>query len=180
MKSGRVATRYAKALLEFSFEKKVQKNVFEEIKNILSIMQKNVNLNDALNNPILPTKQKRKILSDIFNKSSSPVQRFFDLLSQNNREGMLANIAQKYIQLFNAKQGKTVASVTTAVALTKEMEIKLLKKASELSAFKIELKNIIDPKIKGGFVLRVGDLQYNASISDRIFNLKRELTTYLK
>jgi len=42
---------------------------------------------------------------------------------------------------------------------------------------KIELKNIIDSKIKGGFILRVGDLQFNASIAERIETLKRELIT---
>ena len=51
----------------------------------------------------------------------------------------------------------------------------MLHKAAELSRLKIELKNIIDPSIKGGFILRVGDLQYNASVSERMQILNREL-----
>ena len=44
----------------------------------------------------------------------------------------------------------------------------------------IELKNIIDSKIKGGFILKVGDLQFNASIAERMETLKRELITSKK
>jgi F-type H+-transporting ATPase subunit delta len=69
------------------------------------------------------------------------------------------------------------ATVTTAVPLTEPLEKEVLKKASTLTPFKIELKNIVDPDIKGGFILRVGDLQYNASVANRLETLKRELIT---
>ena len=59
MKSGRAALRYAKALLDFSIEGQEEKNVFDEMQNILSVMQSSKDLNDVLNNPVLPTKQKR-------------------------------------------------------------------------------------------------------------------------
>jgi len=61
--------------------------------------------------------------------------------------------------------------------LTNALEKKVLQKAAELSPLKIELKNIIDSTIKGGFILRVGDLQYNASVAERMEKLKRELIT---
>ena len=61
--------------------------------------------------------------------------------------------------------------------LTNTLEKKVLQKAAELSPLKIELKNIIDSTIKGGFILRVGDLQYNASVAERMEKLKRELIT---
>ena len=41
---------------------------------------------------------------------------------------------------------------------------------------KVTLKNEIDPAIIGGFVLRVGDIQYNASIANQLGNLKREFS----
>ena len=81
------------------------------------------------------------------------------------------------IVLFNKYQGKVSATVTTAVPLDKVLEEQVLQKAAELSPLKIELKNIVDPTIKGGFILRVGDLQYNASVAERMKTLKRELIT---
>jgi F-type H+-transporting ATPase subunit delta len=63
------------------------------------------------------------------------------------------------------------------VLLTETLEKEMLKKAATLTSLKVELKNIVDPTIKGGFILRVGDLQYNACIADRLEALKRELIT---
>jgi F-type H+-transporting ATPase subunit delta len=177
MKSGRAALRYAKALLDFSLENQKEKEVFAEMQNILSITADNPDLAEALNNPVLPAKQKRQIMDEVFKKSSKTTQGLFDLISQNNREGILGQVAQQYIHLYDKTQGKVTATVTTALPLTGSLEKKILKKASELSPQKIELKNIVDPSIKGGFILRVGDLQYNASVAQRMETLKRELIT---
>ena len=175
MKSGRAALRYAKALLDFSIEREEEKNVFDEMQNIFSVMQASPDLDEVLNNPVFPTKQKRQIINEIFDKRSNPTERLFDLLSRNNREGILDIVAQKYLELYDKYKGKVNAMVTTAVALDEALKKKVLQKAAELSPLKIDLKNIIDPAIKGGFILRVGVLQYNVSIAQRIEILKREL-----
>ena len=99
MKSARAALRYAKALLDFSIQIQEEKTVFGEMQNICSVMQSSKDLDDALNNPVLPTKQKRQIINEVFNKSSKTTQKLLNLLSQNKREGILDVVAQKYIEL---------------------------------------------------------------------------------
>ena len=175
MKSERAALRYAKALLDFSIESHKEEKVYFEMQNIFSVMQSVPDLDNVLNNPVLPTKKKRQIMNEVFNKGNKITKRLFELLSQNKREGILGIIAKKYITLFDQNMGKVTAMVTTAVPLTNSLKKKVLHKAAELSRLKIELKNIIDPSIKGGFILRVGDLQYNASVSERMQILNREL-----
>ena len=69
MKSGRAALRYAKALLDFSIEGQEEKNVFDEMQNILRVIRSSKDLNDVLNNPVLPTKQKRLIIKEVFDKN---------------------------------------------------------------------------------------------------------------
>ncbi len=175
MKAARASIRYAKAFLEFAIENQKEKSVIEEMKNILSLVESSPQLDEALNSPILPGSQKRKVIDEVFPKASKIMKSLFDLLSQNAREGILGGIAYHYIELFDKHKGKVAATVTTAVPLTKDLEKEVLIKASALTPFKIELKNIVDPTIKGGFILRVGDLQYNASIAERLEVLKREL-----
>ncbi|MGA0373828.1 MAG: ATP synthase F1 subunit delta [Flavobacteriaceae bacterium] len=177
MKAGRASIRYAKALMDFAIENKDEKSVVEEMQNILSVMESSSQLDSVLNSPVLPGLQKRKIIDEIFPKASKILKSFFDLLSQNGREGILGGVAHHYVQLFDKHQGKIAATVTTAVPLTEELEKEVLQKASNLTPLKIQIKNIVDPNIKGGFILRVGDLQYNASIADRLEALKRELIT---
>ena len=74
-----------------------------------------------LNNPVLPTKQKRLIIKEVFDKSSNSTERLFDLLSKNNREGILDIVAQKYLELYDKYQGKVIATVTTAVPLNEAL-----------------------------------------------------------
>ena len=103
MKAGRVSIRYAKALLEFAIENQKEKSVFQEMENILSVMESSPDLEAALNSPVLPGSQKRKIIDEIFPKPSKMLKSLFDLLSQNGREGILGGAAQHYIQLLVMK-----------------------------------------------------------------------------
>ena len=66
MKAGRASIRYAKALLDFAIENQKEKSVVEEMNNILAIMESNIDLDAALNSPVLPGSQKRKIIDEVF------------------------------------------------------------------------------------------------------------------
>ncbi len=67
-----------------------------------------------------------------------------------------------------------VAKVTTAIPLTKEVEKEVLAKIVDLTGDKANLENEVNPSILGGFILRVGDVQYDASISNYLNELKKE------
>ena len=56
------------------------------------------------------------------------------------------------------------------------LSAKVLAKIATLSNKKITIENSVDPAIIGGFILRIGDKQYNASIANRLQVLKRELS----
>ena len=85
--------------------------------------------------------------------------------------------ASKYNQLYDVLKGREVATVTTAIAITDDLKAIVLAKVKELTGKKdVEVKNVIDESIIGGFMLRVGDIQYNASIANKLNKLKREFT----
>ena len=87
---------------------------------------------------------------------------------------MLESIAKKYKIVFDHLKRTQVAIVTTAVALTEEIEKLVLDKIVSLTGEKANLENIINPAILGGFILRVGDVQYDASISNYLNELRKE------
>ena len=92
----------------------------------------------------------------------------------------LRHVAARYIDLYNQQRGIQVAHVTTAVELTEKLEKEVLSKVKELTGSNsVTIENKIDPSIIGGFVLRVGDLQYNASIANQLGSLKREFSKSL-
>jgi F-type H+-transporting ATPase subunit delta len=78
--------------------------------------------------------------------------------------------------LYDESKGVEVAKVTTALPITPELEKKVLAKIADFSNKKITINNIVDPEIIGGFILRVGDQQYNASVASKLSELKREFS----
>ena len=101
------------------------------------------------------------------------------MLVDNKRIGMLNEVALKYIILNEQLKGKGVAYVTTAVPLNAEMEKKVLKRVANITGDEVTIENKIDESIIGGFILRIGDLQYDASIVNKLNNIKREFSNSL-
>ena len=101
------------------------------------------------------------------------------MLVDNKRLGMLNEVALKHIILNEQLKGKNVAYVTTAVPLNAAMEKKILKQVATITGDEVTIESKIDESIIGGFILRVGDLQYDASVSNKLNNLKREFSNSL-
>ena len=134
-------------------------------------------LQAVLQSPIIKANDKKQALLKIFSGQSEITHSLINILVDNKRTSLLSNVAKSYIDLYNEEQGVKVATVITAIPLSSELESKVMEKVKELTGSeKVTLKNEIDPTIIGGFVLRVGDIQYNASIANQLGNLKREFS----
>ena len=146
---------------------------------ISNTISENKELRDMLASPVVPGASKKKALKEIFKGGHSITEGLISLLVDNKRVGMLNEVAFKYLILNEKLKGQDVAYVTTAVPLTPELEKKVLKQIGQFTENKVTIENKIDESIIGGFVLRVGDLQYDASIANKLSNLKREFASSL-
>jgi F-type H+-transporting ATPase subunit delta len=100
----------------------------------------------------------------------------FSLLAENNRLAIVATTAQQYVRLYAQTQGETTAIVTTAVPLSPALEKLVLEKAKSLTQDKVQLENKVDSSIIGGFILQIGDMQYDASVVHQLKAIKTTLT----
>jgi F-type H+-transporting ATPase subunit delta len=80
------------------------------------------------------------------------------------------------ILYFDELNGVETAIVTTAFPITTDLESKVLAKIKEFSNKNITIQNVVDPSIIGGFVLRIGDKQFNASVASKLQSLKQEFS----
>lgn len=175
MKGARPALRYAKAVLNLAKESGIESEVNADMQFINATISENDDLQTMLKSPVIKASDKKKVLNAIFTDKVNAVSLgLFNLLEENKRMVMLQPIASQYTTIYDYLKNMNIAKVTTAVALTKEMEEKVLNKIVELTGNKTSIENIIDPSILGGFILRVGDLQYDASISNNFNELRRE------
>ncbi|MFV8334824.1 ATP synthase F1 subunit delta [Flavobacterium sp. RSP29] len=176
MASTRAAIRYAKAILDLANSKGVAEVVNNDMKLIASTINGNLELSTFIQNPTMKVEVKEKALLEVFSGSNGVTQGLFHLLFENKRFEILEAIAIEYSKLSDIMNGIEVAQVTTAIPMDTALEAKVLAKIATLSDKKITIENIVDASIIGGFILRIGDKQYNASVANRLQVLKRELS----
>ena len=172
----RAAIRYAKAIIEIATESNNTAAVNNDMKTIVSAVKENEELKDFLSNPIVNGTVKMSALSEIFPSLQSETKGLFQLLLANKRFEILSAITVQFNKLFDLASGVEQAVVTTAVPLTAELEVLVKNKLKEFSSNTISITNVVDASIIGGFVLRIGDKQYNASVANKLQQLKREFT----
>jgi F-type H+-transporting ATPase subunit delta len=172
----RAAIRYAKAILEIAISSKNAVKVNDDMLSIVTSIAGSSELVDFLSSPIISSEVKMNALSEVFATVQSETKSLFRLLHENKRFDILADIAKQFNSLFDEMNNVEVAKVTTAFPITADLESKVLAKLATISDKKITIENIVDPKIIGGFILRIGDKQYNASVANRLQELKREFS----
>lgn len=175
MKDARAAIRYAKAILNLAKDSKEETAVNNDMLFIDATISDNEAFEVMLKSPIVKSSDKRKVLSAIFEgKVNNITLGLFHLLQDNKRIAMLHSVAKQYAIIYDFDKHMQVAKVTTAVPLSSEIEALVLAKIVALTGEKANLENVINPDILGGFILRVGDVQYDASISNYLNELKKE------
>ena len=170
----RAAIRYAKAILDIAQTSGKADAVNNDMTSIVTAVAESTELKDFLSSPVIKMDVKKSAVSEIFSSVQAETNSLFHLLFENKRFEILASIATEYNRLFDESNGIEVAKVTTAFPITPELETKVLDKIATFSNKKITIENIVDPTIIGGFILRVGDKQYNASVANKLSELKRE------
>lgn len=174
MAGTRAAVRYAKAILDLAGTKAATAEVNNDMLHIADTVKASQELRDFIADPTTTGEAKQEALLSVFPKAHDTTRSLFRLLFENKRFELLEGIAESYVRLYEEMNGFETATVTTAVALTDELRAKVMDKILSFSDKKIVIENIVDPSIIGGFIIRIGDKQYNASISGRLQTLKRE------
>lgn len=178
MKNNRAPIRYAKALLNLGMENKQAAELNNHMKLVASTISENEELRHVINSPVIKSEAKLSILKDVFGTHVDALTLgLFNVLLENKRLSILESVAVQYSVLYDYVNAVDKAVVTTAVPLTADLKTKVLSKVKELTGKEATIENIVDEKILGGFVLRIGDLRYDASISSQLESLRREFDT---
>ena len=172
MQSNKASKRYAKALFVTAKEKEKAKRVFLDCNNILTILNKEEKLNQLIKNPTIKKTIKINVFEKLFiNHVGKITMDFLILVIQKGREVMIKDIVEYYKELYNIDNNITVAEVISSKKLSKDLKEAIKHKISPNREVKLTEK--IDQELLGGFVVRTGDLQYDASVRKKINNVKR-------
>lgn len=177
MKNQKLSSRYAKALFDFAQERNQVEEVYGDLKLFAQTLKENRELQVLLRNPVIEAFQKHKIFESIFNGTlHDTTYQFLALLLKKKREPALDTICDEYFKLYNTAHNIRPVTIATATPLSEQMKDKIVALLTEQTHATIELQQIVDPNIIGGFVIKSGDYYINASILSKINKLKQEFS----
>lgn len=181
MSEFRAAGRYAKSLVDLSQERNLLEQVYTDINFFLSVYKQNPAMQAMLTSPIITSDKKMAVLQKVFGSKVQPLTiQFFEIITRKNRSTYLATIAQAVINQYNDIKNIATATVMSAVALDAKNYDEIKSFISSSTGKNIELQTIVDPKLIGGIVIKIGDKLFDASIAGSLNKVKQELlNTYI-
>ena len=171
----RAAIRYSKAIFQIAKESNNLRNIKDDMDSIISAHESSEDFKKLINNTLINYSDRKEILSTVISKMNEKTNNLIDLLITNKRLSILYDIAHGFNDIYNRENNIERATVITATPISDKIKTQVLKKLQKLSNKSVEIENIIDETILGGFILRYENREYNASFSQRLTKLKSEL-----
>lgn len=176
MNNPRLASRYAKSLVDLATEQNQLSAAYTDMKLVQSICKSNPDFVALLVSPIIKADKKDKIIQSILTgKISALTSTFVDLLVRKGRESNLPEIASAFINQYNAINNIHKVKITTAVPMSDELQKAIVAKVkSSTSLENIEMETAVKDELIGGFVLEMGGNLVDASILRDLKDVKKQ------
>ncbi|MGZ3863574.1 MAG: ATP synthase F1 subunit delta [Bacteroidia bacterium] len=172
-----VATRYAKSLLQLAVEKGQLEKVYADMQLVTDICEKNKDFVNFINSPIINSDKKQAVLKEVLKNNVSEITLgFFDVLAAKRRENYIAEIAKAFAAQYKEHKNILTAVITSAAGIDSTVKTKVLELVKQTTKGEVELVEKIDKDLIGGFVLRIGDKQVDASVSRKLNDLRKTFT----
>ena len=167
MPNPRLASRYAKSLIDLAIEKGQLEQVFADMQWLQAVNKSNKDFVNLLRSPIIKADAKKKILDAVTaGKLGQLTAAFNTLLINKGRESNLPEIVTAFIDLYKKHKNIQVIKLTTAAPVSDSLKKTIVEQVKKTANFQhIELEEKVNPDLIGGFVLQVGDQLVDASIA---------------
>ena len=176
MDIGIISARYARALLKYATESKETEEVYQAMTLLGESFMKVRNLRPTLENPVINDDDKFNILNLAAGKPTcKSLEQFFRLVIRNHRIAMIQFMAHSYIDSYRKQNNLIHSHLTVPVALEDETIERLKKLVKEKTNNEVEFVVEVDPSIIGGFIMEYDTYSFDASIRNRLKNIKKEL-----
>ena len=175
MKDHKVSLRYASSLLDSAIEKKNLDSVSNDMELVLNTLEGKNQLNLMLKSPVIKPQVKFSLLKEVFaNKIINDSLKFLQFVIDKKREELLVNIAKRFLELKDEYLGILNVEITTAYEFTVDQQEQVKKNLESNLNKIIKLKYIINKELIGGFIARVADTMYDASIKHQLEILRKQ------
>jgi F-type H+-transporting ATPase subunit delta len=176
MPNPRLASRYAKSVLDLAVEKSQLEPVYDDMLYLQQLAKVSRDFLNLLRSPIVSNDKKLSAIDSVIAKNVGELTlAFVRLLVIKNREAELPEIIVAFIKQYKEKKGIHTVKMTTAVPVSDTVKNEIIEQVRKTSSMQnIEVESIVDPNIIGGFVLQTGDQLIDASIAYDLKQVARQ------
>ncbi|MDP4761391.1 MAG: ATP synthase F1 subunit delta [Crocinitomicaceae bacterium] len=175
MKSTKSAGRYAKALLELALDQKKIEVIESNMQQILTVAEEAHDFQVFLNSPLIKVDKKIEVIKSIFGNFDALSISFLELVANNGRESYITEIAHSFLNQLKEHRGIVPVTIISAQKLDAKTKEQITSKISASIQGTLEITENVDESLIGGFIVRMGDHQIDASVSNQLNRLKQEL-----
>ena len=168
---------YGRSLFEVAQERDVVSEVREQLGQIVAALQENRELQLFLALPQFSSAEKRDGLRRAIDGADPIVANLLDVMVENQRLTLLPEVAVEFNARYDDLHKVLPVRISTAVALDEETTARIGRQVGEGTGREVQLTTEVDPDLIGGIVLRVGNQILDASIRQRLENLRRQVAT---
>ena len=181
MHNPRLASRYAKSLMDISLEQNALENVINDMYLIDQVCKKNKDFVNMVKQPIIKADKKGAIIKAIFSgKISQLTEKFILLLINKGREQYLDEIVTAFIAQYRHNKKIRMVKLTTAAPVGDTVvDVIKTKLQSKFPDSTINIETNINPELLGGFLLDLGSEQMDASVIRDLNDIKKQFNQNL-
>ncbi|MDI6785861.1 MAG: ATP synthase F1 subunit delta [bacterium] len=170
-----IATRYAKALIRLASNKEELLVYQDELRKVMTVLEKERNIVKILNHPAISVKEKVKFVEELLSKECllGNMRKFINLLVEKNRLMFLDDIYNSFENISSRLQNKAKGVVVVAVPISEKKKALIEGKFSKILGLKVELEVKINKGILGGVITQIGDYIVDGSVRRRLKMLRK-------
>lgn len=170
-----IAQVYARSLFEVATERKKLDLVREQLNLFADTLRGNRDLEIFFFSPYFSTEEKKAGLAKAVKGADPMLMNFIEALIERHRMPAVFRIQARYQELWDQANKLLPVQVTSAVPLDEATVRSVGQRIGEQTGNKIELSSTVDPEILGGIVLRVGNFILDASLRNRLNQLRKQV-----
>lgn len=177
MKDTKVASRYAKSLLDLALEQGKLEQVKNDMQTVYDSIKGSRDLELLFINPIIKTDKKTEVIKAIYGGNISELSfKFMVLITDKKRESYIHAISEEFLNQYKTHKKILTAVITTTFGLDSRLRNEVLDLIKKDTNQEIELIEKTNQDLIGGFILNIGGKRIDSSVSGKLAKLKKAFT----
>jgi F-type H+-transporting ATPase subunit delta len=170
-----IAGVYARSLFEVAKDQGKLDEIREQLSAFADALSESREMQQFFFSPYFSTAEKEEGLEKVVSGADPVIMNFLKLLIENHRMPVLFRVRDAFEELWEQENKLLPVQVTSAIELDKGTIKQIGDRIAEQTGQKVDLSSSVEPDILGGIVVRVGNSVLDASIRNRLEQLRKQV-----